>query len=884
MATRTINSPGVEIRERDLTLTAPSNVGTNIFVTGYADQGPLDEVIKLSSRDDLNLIYGIPTTSAERYFHHTVSELLNSPGNIYSSRLPYGAGTGVGFGSKYSALIYPTLSYVGLSGYSIEISETTLDENVLSASEASFTLSDGETYSVGFSSTTTAPSNIALDAYAAYIGSTPTRASLLTSLSGAIISLDSTASLVKTTTNLTVTLSETVIPTSDFSSLASGISAAEQSGDSSNLDINTGSYLLGAPTHMEFTREQYESIVDGSGFEWSATATGSADFDSVSSIGGAGVVVLNKAQSTINDQYEGYFIGITDNMFVNPGTDYEAIRRVQTVTQSTSITEPGDFVTIPETTLEFDLSAGYVVGSDSASEVMENVATYDISERTNDDLIGIATFKLRKSLYATESFKLGFAVEDKIVGSIDYARSNVAPRGGPAINYFIGNADSNSRNVEIFVNDHISNRLGGNFTGVDGIPDKRVRVLSNQLQRENDPVRSGLPSSFINSVIADSTLKLADSLFTLSTYSGERIDDKVIGNTPDKVQRALLGVRNLDVYDIDLVVEAGLGTVYAASNGSGTTYYDEQNYNGSLSNQVDGLRTSDLNIGTAGETIRNNYMAIFQEFESFCAPLRGGRGDTLFIADPLRQIFVTGKNLKIDDVKTSIFQRDLYWATRHQFETANTSYACVYANWAKVYDTYIGQNIWVPFSGFAAAVMARTSAARFPWIAPAGFNNGLIQTALDIASVPNQKERDELYKANLNPITFFPAQGQVVFGQKTLLKKPSAFDRINVRRLFQALERPTRKAAQYFVFEPNTVFTRTRLINVLTPIFERAAANEGLYDYLIVCDERNNTPEVIDNNELIVDIYIKPVRAAEFILINFVATRTDANFQEIIGA
>ena len=129
----------------------------------------------------------------------------------------------------------------------------------------------------------------------------------------------------------------------------------------------------------------------------------------------------------------------------------------------------------------------------------------------------------------------------------------------------------------------------------------------------------------------------------------------------------------------------------------------------------------------------------------------------------------------------------------------------------------------------------------------------------------------------------FPGQGLVIFGQKTLNKKPSAFDRINVRRLFLALERPTKKVARFFVFEQNSEFTRTRVINTLMPIFERAKNNQGLYDYLIVCDERNNTPAVIDANELVVDIYIKPTRAAEFILVNFYATTTDANFEELIG-
>jgi phage tail sheath protein FI len=201
----------------------------------------------------------------------------------------------------------------------------------------------------------------------------------------------------------------------------------------------------------------------------------------------------------------------------------------------------------------------------------------------------------------------------------------------------------------------------------------------------------------------------------------------------------------------------------------------------------------------------------------------------------------------------------------------------------KVYDNYSGLYIYVPSSGFAAARMASTDADQGPWAAPAGYSRGIINDALDVAFSPNQRQRDELYKFNLNPITRIPDQGIVVYGQKTLLKKPSAFDRINVRRSFLYLEKATKSVMKFFLFENNTLFTRTRVINTLVPFFERVKQSEGLYDYLIVCDNRNNTTEVIDNNELVVDIYLKPVKSAEFILINFYATRTDTNFQELIG-
>jgi phage tail sheath protein FI len=275
---------------------------------------------------------------------------------------------------------------------------------------------------------------------------------------------------------------------------------------------------------------------------------------------------------------------------------------------------------------------------------------------------------------------------------------------------------------------------------------------------------------------------------------------------------------------------------------------------------------------------------VFNKFANFAGPPKdGGRGDILFLADPLRQILVTGKESKILSDKTKIFTRDVYWALRHQFELVNTSYAATYANYLKVLDDSSGIYNFIPPSGFVAAKIVATDFEIGPWGAPAGFNRGILTNVVDVAITPNQHQRDSLYQININPIATFADQGIVVFGQKTLLKKPSAFDRVNVRRTFLYLEKATKSVMRFFIFENNTLFTRARVINTLSPFFERVKAADGLYDYLIVCDERNNTPEVIDNNELIVDIYLKPVRTAEFIRVNFYATRTDANFEELAG-
>ena len=270
---------------------------------------------------------------------------------------------------------------------------------------------------------------------------------------------------------------------------------------------------------------------------------------------------------------------------------------------------------------------------------------------------------------------------------------------------------------------------------------------------------------------------------------------------------------------------------------------------------------------------------MFNIFNTF---VQDTRKDCVFIADPLRQIFVNGPDVKTLNVVNNTFTTNIYTPLQNSLSNIDTNYSTIYGNWVKTYDTFTNKFVWVPASGYVAAIYANNDAATQPWIAPAGLNRGIIRNITDIAFNPNQKQRDYLYTISVNPICLFSGEGYAVYGQKTLQSKPSAFDRINVRRLFITLERAVQNAVKYFVFEPNTDFTRTRLVNTITPIFELAKNTQGLYDYLIVCDERNNTPYVIDNNELAVDIYIKPVRAAEFILVNFIATRTGQNFNELI--
>jgi len=213
----------------------------------------------------------------------------------------------------------------------------------------------------------------------------------------------------------------------------------------------------------------------------------------------------------------------------------------------------------------------------------------------------------------------------------------------------------------------------------------------------------------------------------------------------------------------------------------------------------------------------------------------------------------------------------------------STSYAVLDSGYKYQYDKYSDQYRWVPLNGDTAGTMARTDEVRDPWYSPAGLTRGRIKNVVSLAFNPNKTERDQLYKNGINPVTTFPGEGTILFGDRTLLGHPSAFDRINVRRLFIVLEKAIAIAARQSLFEFNDEFTRAQFVNLVEPFLRDVQGRRGITDFRVVCDESNNTSEIIDRNEFVGDIYVKPSRAINFIQLNFVAVRTGVEFEEVVG-
>ena len=696
---RSINSPGVQITETDISNYQQVGGGTTVYTAGFAPQGPTDETLLITSISEFENIYGTPQSTAERYFYHTSKEILNSPATLLAARLPYGSGLGEGFASQYSALFFP---------------------------------------------------------------------------------------VVETTNKFTVN----------------------------------------APVYRALTEDEYESFVQGD-ITWSSLSSTTGFSGSAID---AGIVILNSSKTAVNEQYEGYYVSITDNSEFGPESDFTA------VTNLYSLSDTQDLVNVPQTRLDFALSGSKnTTGSNSISETIEGVVDYNLNQSYYNDTLVVNVFKIRNSSYEPQI--LSYSLIETHLGSLNRNKKELAQIGGTPRTFFLEDVVNNSsNNIQVLVNPNISNKT--NWAMVSSAdPSKSVRT--------GEGAKSAYPTS----------------VFVPSYQSST---DKNVGNVTMKLERALTFIESPETVLVDVVVDGGLSTVFT-NNVSG-------NFDDTVSTNYRQLTVSDSPEIT-------NYKALFNVYNNF---VTNTRKDCVYIADPLRQTFINGDNTKIYGLKSSTFSQNIFNPLKNQFASVNSNYSVTYGNWVRGYDSFADRPMWLPFSGFAAAAYARTDTFAQPWIAPAGLNRGIIPNVTDLAFNPNQKQRDFLYTISVNPVVFFSGDGFTIFGQKTLQNKPSAFDRVNVRRLFLVLERSTQSALKYFVFEPNTEFTRTRLRNTIVPVLELAKDTEGLYDYLVVCDERNNPPDLIDRNEVAVDIYIKPVKAAEFILVNFIATRTGQNFQELI--
>ena len=322
------------------------------------------------------------------------------------------------------------------------------------------------------------------------------------------------------------------------------------------------------------------------------------------------------------------------------------------------------------------------------------------------------------------------------------------------------------------------------------------------------------------------------------------------GQTAIQVANTGGGYNGLAVNNFDL--SSGKDT--APTSGNRNTSYD-------LFNNVDSVDVSLLMAGETADDVVPDKLISIAESRKDCM---------VFISPPLTAV-LNNSGLEATTVKT------------YRDTLTSSSYAVMDCGWKYQYDKYNDIYRWLPLNGDIAGLLVRTDVDRDPWFSPAGLNRGQIKNVVKLAWSPTKSERDTLYNAGINPVVTFPGEGTVLFGDKTLLNRPEAMDRINVRRLFIVLEKTVARASRSSLFEFNDEFTRAQFVNLVEPYLREIQGRRGIYDFRVVCDTTNNTPEVIDRNEFVGDIYVKPARSINFIQLNFVAVRTGVAFNEIVG-
>ena len=401
--------------------------------------------------------------------------------------------------------------------------------------------------------------------------------------------------------------------------------------------------------------------------------------------------------------------------------------------------------------------------------------------------------------------------------------------------------------------------LKGFFDFYQAAPDKATRQIRIDGTLHNNGILtvSGISKIIVNNDITTIVITVSEALTSEVAATGEiySVSKPNWGQSATEVGAAV-GADRIRVLDtvIDLTLVGGIDD-YASSDANVVNAY-------ALLTNSDQYDIGLVATGNITAAAANEIFSILVEPRKDCIMFISPNADS----DPITS---TGSNAT-----------DAIIAYRND-TNIDSSYAVIDSGFKYQYDRYNDAYRWVPLNGDIAGLCARTDYTADPWYSPGGFNRGQIKNIVKLAFNPGQTERDVLYSAGVNPVVSFPGQGTILYGDKTMQSKPSAFDRINVRRLFIVLEKSIAVAAKYQMFEFNDSFTRAQFKNLVEPYLRDVQGRRGITDFRVKCDEANNTGEVIDRNEFVADIFIKPARSINYITLNFIAARSSVSFEEI---
>jgi hypothetical protein len=668
-------------------------------------------------------------------------------------------------------------------------------------------------------------------------------------------------------------------------------------GDAQLNDANF--YVLGAPISKTLNATEYE-LLQNEQFNWKCGVFENAEakLDVVGNDVRAGIIVVNELKTAQLEDFTGYYLALNDNLNVNPNTNFDDITAVAGYYEELCPGVSGEWIQVPEERWNFKVSETFNGTAGSISEIVENGGGINFGTKANNDSLIVSLFKLRPTRLTETINKLDQILVEQFTGSLNADRKINDEFGGPPRSAFLETTVNNGSNyLKVMVNPYLAkNNCWNDDTGV---PQKTVRMFR---QKTAGVFDSGFDAY---EVLED----FADKLFGVGVYNGHCRDElfelcqkKDVGNMVAKLERALRNVENPLQFPIDITVDAGLSTIWAtraavkADNcitDPNICYHFDDTYfvNTDSLTPFDGTSINSA-IGDAWEVIYNT----FDSFARFTRKSVGGVGH-LHIQDPLRQIFVNGRDYKVvqrqkkltldpatgqPTEKYATFSRNIWSPLRNLFAGTNSNFSESHANWIKSYDANTDTMMWFGPSAYKAALYARNDANQYPWTAALGLSNGELANIVDLAINPNQREMDLITRIGLNPIVRFPNSGNVVWNTLTLQKEQSALQESYIRRGLLWLGNALQDNSREFIGQPNTIITRTRVKNKLTPILQYMKDNEGVYNYQVICDERNNSAESIDRGELRIAVYVQPTRTIKQILIDIVVDRTGATSNVIV--
>ena len=886
MAVRLLDAPGVEIHEIDKSQYTPSMSGTKCYVMGFANKGEPYVPMQFTSKSAWQNFYGEPDNEAERYFYNACSEVINQNGTLYCARLPYdneSMDKMVAFKYKVYANNIETInSFVDVvkknmnklknNDQSKELALTWgLDEYLndeiimdlvnqgLSLTSSGFDVNqlfeedNISAYFTGLAALDTGDLREVEDpsVFAAYNG--PISAILEPSIYPTEEEKGLTIKQIIYKRFFEGFLTYDMVKNDKAYEPINRILSSDLTSENYNYHaIKDSDQSLSNYIKIEGTKTPYlENIQLVDEYRTGESLPPNNSFVIVDRTCGTLAKIVEDERKGQERQLIGIFPVVTtaanalyvQNMIDVPDSEAKLYETVRTAVNQEENSLLSSDVVIPFSNDGRDAEDIENNGLLDSVSMEANTLFPSISmnrENTHFDTenlkkIGIVVYKAY--LDPSEGNKVNFTPVEAFVGSL--CKDDINPNTG--VTTFIDTiVNSQSEYVYVFSN-----------------------CFNTQATRKNYDDECDL---FITNPGNTGML----GFFEYQTAENISVNESINKG----MQKCFNKVSNIDEMDIDVVCDAGISniaqylkTLFGASN--------PKPYDLTVTDDIGNPLIKMWKCRSASDV--KTWKSIVQKFDTFC---KNTRKDCMFVCDGPRPLVLQGQKKIVRESKPSnTIDADilpyLKWITG-----LNTNYGAGYMDWFQIADDFTGDYFWCPPSIKAMGVYVNTDLNFQYWDAPAGLNRGIVQ-ALDVAFSPTNQQAGPIYTKSWNYAIDFPNDGITLWGQRTLQTKPSALDRVNVRRLCLRLERQVYKVSRYFLFEGNTAYTRQRLIDLLDPIFKQAKIGGGLYDYKIICDESNNTPTTIDNNELHLSIGIKPVKTIEFIICNFTILSTGGSWDEM---